>query len=80
MQNGTKILATRQLVEVLKGKETVEVTTDSFGFNVRSPDKVKTDDFQKMEQNFGVKKIKIKCKYYGIKKMHFLFYGNALLV
>lgn len=56
MQNGTKILATRQLVEVLKGKKTVEVTTDSFGFNVRSPDKVKTDDFQKMEQNFGVKK------------------------
>lgn len=78
MQNGTKILATRQLVEVLKGEKTVEVTTDSFGFNVRSPDKVKTDDFQKMERNFGVKKKK--CKYYGIKKMHFLFYGNTLLV
>lgn len=39
-----------------EGEKTVEVTTDSFGFNVRSPDKVKRDDFQKMEQNFGVKK------------------------
>lgn len=65
MQNGTKILATRQLVEVWKGKK-AEVATDSFGFNLHSPDKRKTADFQNMEQNFGVKK-KCKCKYYGLK-------------
>lgn len=44
------------LLKFWKGKKKVKVSTDSFGFNVRLPDKTKTDDFQKMQQNFGVKK------------------------